>query len=188
MNFKGLKVKWVLLAALLTGALLFGGHFAYQRFATENPLYVAVLAQPGVKDFTVTESGSGYTLEINVGPVNDLKSTIETVVQMIEAAGKAPVTAINITDNASRELSEVFYEMHFTLEEAAARGNFTQMKERADTIAQEAGVDTVRIQVADNQLYVQLCQDNHYLYRIINRNRTAFAETDLVNMAKGVLW
>lgn len=188
MNFKDLKVKWILLAALLTGALLFGGNFVYQRYATENPLYAAVLAQPGVKDFAVSESGSGYTLEIKIGPVSDLQSTIETVVLMIEAAGKTPITAINVTDNASRELSEAYYEMHFTLEEAATRGNFTQMKERVDTIAREAGVDIVRIQVADNQLYVQLCQDSHYLYRIINRSHAAFAETDLVNLAKGVIW
>ncbi|HBE05749.1 MAG TPA: hypothetical protein DCY85_04595 [Firmicutes bacterium] len=188
MNFKGLQAKWILLAALLTGALLFGGHFAYQRYATETPLRAAVLAQPGVKDFAVAKSGSGYTLEITIGPISDLQGTIESVVLMIEATGKAPITAINITDNASLALSEVYYEMHFALEEAADRGNFTQMKEQVDNIAREAGVDTVRIQVADRELYVQLHQDGHYLYRIINRSRTAFTETELASMAKGVLW
>lgn len=188
MNFKGLQVKFILLAALLAGALLFGGYYAYQRFATETPLRAAVLAQPGIKDFAVTKSGSGYTLEIRVGPISDLKGTIEAVVQMIEETGKAPITAINIEDNASAELSEVYYKMHFALEEAAGRGNFTQMKEKVDIIAQEAGVDTFRVQVANSHLYVQLRQDGHYLYRIINRSRAAFAENDLLNMAKGVLW
>jgi len=188
MNFKGLQVKWILLAALLTGVLLFGGYSVYQRIATETPLRAAVMAQPGVKDFTVTQSGAGYTLEITVGPVSDLKTTIEAVVQLIEATGKAPITAVKITDNASRELSEAYYEMHFALEEAAMRGNFAHMKELVDAIAAEANVDTVKVQVAKNQLYVQLCQNNHYLYRIISRSRTAYADTDSVNMAKGVLW
>lgn len=188
MDFKNLRITYILITAAVVAALLFGGRFAYQRVRLDNPFQQALSAVPGVAKGEIQKTPDGYELTLTMGRVNDLQTTVQEVERVAEQYGKVPVLKIQLKDNATPELKETYYQMHFAIEEAAAQGNFTAMKAQVDAQAARAGLTGWRVQVTDNQLYVQLKKGDSSLYRMVDRiDRTGGSETASA-VAKGGLW
>lgn len=186
MDFKNLRIPLILMAALVTLAVLFGARFAYQRVRTDSPLSTAMSSIPGVRDYDLRKDSDGYVLSLSVGPVKSLRETVDAASGVARQYGKAPLAGIELKDKSDVKLREVYYQMHFVIEEAAVRGNFTEMKDRTDRLAARAGLRQHRIEVTDGQLYVQLQGDGAYLYRIVNRVPSGGSQAAMA--PKGGIW
>lgn len=188
MDFKNLRITYILISAAVVAALLFGGRLAYQRVRLDNPFQQALSAVPGVAKGEAQKTRDGYELTLVMDRVSDLQTSVQEAERVAEQYGKTPVIKIQLKDNATPELRETYYQMHFAIEEAAVRGNFTAMKVQIDAQAAQAGLTGWRVQVTDNQLYVQLQKGGSCLYRLVDRiDQTAGSETASA-AGKGGLW
>ncbi|APC08216.1 hypothetical protein [Neomoorella thermoacetica] len=173
MHFKGWRLHFVLLAALLSLCLLTGGQWAYQHFGQEKPLARALEAVPGVQGVQITSGTSGLEVGVTLGQVADLQQTYKQLEKVIQGIyGQQPVKVV-IKDNPSPVLDRLWQASQYSVYEASVRGNFTTMATSIAQLASKAGVPDYAINIDERNIYLQFRQGQNYLYRIIPRQNNS---------------
>ena len=169
MHFKGWRLHFVLLAALLSLSLLTGGQWAYRHFGQEKPLAGALEAVPGVQAVTVIPGTGTLEVRINLGPVTHLQQTYSKLEEAIRGVyGQQPFKII-LQDNPAPVLDRLWQASQYAVYEAAVRGNFTSMAAGVADLARQAGVSDYALNIDDRNIYLVFRQGQNYLYRVIPR-------------------
>ncbi|MGI9860331.1 hypothetical protein SDD30_02970 [Moorella naiadis] len=169
MHFKGWRLHFVLLAALLSLSLLTGGQWAYRHFGQEKPLIGALEAVPGVQAVTMMP-GTGYLeVQISLGPVTNLQQTYTELEEIIRGAYGQQPFKITLQDNPAPVLDRLWQASQYAVYEAAVQGNFTSMAARVGDLARQAGISGYALNIDDRNIYVEFRQGQNYLYRVIPR-------------------
>ncbi|QGP93441.1 hypothetical protein MGLY_28490 [Neomoorella glycerini] len=169
MHFKGWRLQFVFLAALLTLGLLTGGQWAYRHYSQEKPLADTLKSDPAVQEATVIRTADGLEVRVILGPGADLPQAYRQVQETVHKLYGRQQVKLVIQDRRSPALESLWRESQFAVYEAAVRGNFTQMAATVDRLARQAGIDHYAINVDDNYIYLQFSQGQAYLYQVVPR-------------------
>lgn len=169
MPFKGWRLHFVLLAALITLLLLTGSQWAYRHYSQEKPLAGALLSDPAVVDVAVTRTNTALQVKVTLGPAADLPQIYRRLQERVNQVYGRQAVKIVIQDHRSPALETLWRESQFAVYEAAVRGNFTQMAATVEQLARRAGITGYSIDVDDNYIYVQFSQGEDYLYQVVPR-------------------
>lgn len=172
MEFKGYRIGIILVVFIVSLGLSFGAQYLSHQKRVIAPIYERFLTIPGVLDIDLTSEGGKTNLVIILAEVEKLDLTIKQVLN--EATDHNIIERIIIVDQTSPKLEDVYYQMHFTIEQALELGTFEDM---ALAIAQVAQANDVhqRSSLDRNYVYLQLHDGEYYYYQVFSRNK----ETDM---------
>ncbi|HCJ09552.1 MAG TPA: hypothetical protein DGR79_08380 [Clostridiales bacterium] len=169
MNFKGVRYPVVAVTLVVTLVFLFGARWVYQRQALDRPLEAAVLAVPGVEEVTVGQRQDVLLVRVRAGEVPHLEEFVADLWRAVEAVQEGAAVELEISDSRSERLQNIFYELHFHVQEAVATGRFSELPARLEEVSAGTGLTRGRVFVGPEYVYVQLHQGQACLYEIIPR-------------------
>lgn len=163
MNFRELKIRIIILVAVISLGVLFGARFAYEHLFLGS-LKEAFLSIDGVADLKV-ERGQQTILVVTLERVERLETTYGAIRALAEERLGNHWT-VELVDQRNGELVERYHQLHYALWQAISTGDFVEMADRVEAVTQ--GLDA-RITVDRDFIYVELETEDGYLYEIMPR-------------------
>lgn len=154
------------LAALVTLAALLVGSVFYQEQVKAAPLERDLAAVPGVTGARVERAGGRWLVRVELGGVELLPVTYRQLRELADRRLGAARYGLQLVDRRTPALQRAFYEMSYYLEEARARGNFTEAARRVEEMGRELGLRRARLYVDPDYLYLELAGDGGTLYHV----------------------
>lgn len=171
MKVFGLDIRKVIVAFLVTFAILTGGRIAAYHVQVERPMEAFLRSRADVAAWQImpaTGSASDLEVRVKLKDVRDLQAAYLQIQDGItRATGR--VSRLIIEDTRTGQLSDAYRRMRFAVEEAMARGTFRDMAKAIDALAAEAGLERWNVYVDSRNVYLQLHEGAHYLYEVIPR-------------------
>lgn len=161
--------EYVVLAAVLTLAVLSLAYYSYESIGVRRPLERALLTDPDVSAVKVVKDGDVQVLEIALAKVSDLSVTYGRLHAVVKDRMGRTAFKVQLKDQRDPFLQDVYQSIHYYLEEASVRGNFGAMIEACSTALAEAGVSDYKITVDQQHIYVQMARGQSYLYQVLDR-------------------
>jgi len=169
LNFKGWRLQFVILTALLSLVLLTGGHWVYRHYTQEKPLTSALIDETAAQEVEISKTATGMEIKVMLGPVGNLQQAYRQVeARIMEVYGQQPVKLV-IQDRRSPALEGLWLESQYAIYEAAVKGNFTQMAATVDQLARKASLDHYAVNIDGKNIYLQFSQGQDYLYQVVPR-------------------
>ena len=169
MSFNRDRATAFVVALAVTVAVLVAGQLAWHKYAVAKPLDAGLREIPGVTAASWQEAKNGdVVINVTLGGVENLAVThgdIETAAKNI--LGRRP-SRIILTDTRTPELDDLYYAVHYHIQEAIAAGNFAAMAGQINTQAAARGVQA-KIYVDARAVYLQLAKDGADLYAVVPR-------------------
>lgn len=157
----------ICLAAVAVGAILFGGTYVMARRAEGWP-DAALMREEGVLHLEQVHRGKSLEIRAYLGQVRDLPSVVDELERIAsEKAGQE--WRLALVDTRDQFLEDVYYRMHFHIQEATATSAFGSLPEKVDDIAQEKSLDSWRIWIRSDRVFVDLRHGGRCLYEVIPR-------------------
>lgn len=146
-----------------------GGWALFRERTVDEPLQRAYQSFNYVKECRIVRKQDGVNVRLVLAPVDDLRRAyLELEKKGKEVLGRTPFT-VEIGDDRTQELNEVYYRAHFVIQEGIATGRFLAMDETLEKMP-KPGVARWRVFVDERRVYVQFHDDKgHSLYEIVER-------------------
>jgi hypothetical protein len=173
MDIKGFRPHIIIMVALLSFLLFFGGKFFYHRYLVLDPVLKEVRAFEGVEEVQVLSLEDKRLFEVRLADVEDLAGVYGEINDRLETAFGEGGYILSLRDRRSRELEEAYHLVHFALFESIARGNFTHLAAVVEEVASARGLGTFRVSVDSERVYLQFHSGDAYLYEVVPRTPTA---------------
>lgn len=166
MKLEGVRIKAVLVVFIVVmGLALFGQYFAHQKLVIE-PIYQAFSGIEAVEAVELIENDGQLTLTLTLGEVAELDDLVNEI--LMTAARYSQPFQILIKDTADGKLEAVYHEMHFVIEQGVIHGNFVEMAKEIQRLA-DAHQVKYRVKVDRGNVYLQLHDQDRYLYQVVSR-------------------
>lgn len=167
MRIKGLNV-FVVISVFVLGL---AGAMALERvmgaYTVDKPLRQALEEMEGIEAFEVEKDSGKTNLIIQLRDVNDLQYTYKELQRISAKLLGKKLGCISIADNRDTILTGLYYQVHYSLYEAAMKGNFGAMAARVKDILEPLDEVTYKLSVDSSTIYFQMKCGEKYLYEII---------------------
>lgn len=171
MNIKKNKLFKGLLALVITLALLYAAQNVWMNYAVASPLDKTLNDVDGVAKVTLRDTNKLSEPVIIVVTLDhdiNLEKTYSAINEkIVETLNKKPYV-LKLSDNRTPELEQLYYDIHFYVQQAMVDGNFPLLAENAREKA-EALNAAARVYVDDKNIYLQLIKNDNFLYTIVSR-------------------
>jgi hypothetical protein len=165
------NIKWpiAVLAFVLTLVIAVGLVQLRQRQLVNEPLFKRVSEYEAVKTVDLQQEGNMQIVKVDLGYVDDLAIVHRELNEEIEELLGHDRFSLIIQDERNETLEAAYIAVHLALFEGEQRGNFTEMGELVVDKLQEMNMDEYRVLVDQDNIYLQIRQNEAYLYEIIVR-------------------
>jgi len=167
MQWHGLRIHIILLALLVGLGMFFGFRWLYNKLSFEEPLAAALKANKTVASFEI-EHNQPVKILVHLAPTANLKEAYQELQQEVQSVLGNRQFALQLADNRDEKLGQVFYYSQFAVYEAIKRGNYLEMIQFIEEESRKIGA-TSSVFLDQDNIYMQLQLDGHYLYEIIPR-------------------
>lgn len=172
MNFNGLRWPVVIAVILITFGLLLAGMKLYQLQSVDRPLFKLYQDVKEVKDVQIKKLGDETIVLVYLNRVDNLQSTYGRIHELARGVLERNKFRVELIDNRTPLLEQVYYRIQYSLQEANANGNFTDMAREIEAQQKMFALDDSRVYVDGDNLYVALYHRGAYLYEVIPRGRS----------------
>jgi hypothetical protein len=171
-----LRLLPIIISVIVSAVVLFGGWFAYNSYAMEQPFSGIVAKAPGVVSSTVNLNSNQVQVELTLKPDSDLRD----IVHHISTEGSAIIgqreLVVHVADNSSPALEAWWSKALFNVAQAMENREYASIP--ATLQDQAASVTGMKV---DAQL------DNKYLYvRLTDGTSSKFIMLPRVTAKMGV--
>lgn len=157
------RIARVSLTGILIFGLLLGCQILYKNVWTNGQLDKDSRQISGVLSAQVVSENGQQVLEVKTDHLQNL----DKVGQQLESiAGQRP---IRFMDQRSPELEKVLAQMEFPLQESVARGNFTEMQQKLQDLADQAGIK-MELSMDSEEIYLNLTKGDAQLVEVLERH------------------
>ena len=153
-------------AFIITTGLFFGGEALAEYFFKDSPLQQWAEAVPEINELTLL--GKGEVLRVRLEKTNDLRKTLESFLREIREKRKGEIREVIIESPQAPELTPVYYELSFTLEEARVSGNYQALYEKLRELEEKYRGD-FKVFIGEEFFFVQLAKDDLLYYQAVPR-------------------
>lgn len=158
----------ICLGAAIVGAILFGGTYALARRAEGWPAAAALMRDDGVLKLEQVRRGKTWEIRAYLGQVEDLPKVVDEL-ERVTAEKVGEPWKLVLVDTRDQFLSQVYYDIHFYIQEAAATGAFGGLPERMGEMARARGLERWKIWVRSDRIFIDLRHGGKCLYEVISR-------------------
>lgn len=163
-----IEFKIVVLVVVVSCLVIFTGQFLYQRLYVNNPLTKELKQLPEVTNLEIEENNHNAHITITLGKVKNLEKSYLEINKVVEKR-EGRLAKLEIIDNPNSLLEDIYREMNFSIQEGIVTGNFAEMYLKLESFAQERGLKEWSVSMDQNNIYLQMQEKDHYLYRVIPR-------------------
>ena len=157
------RMTLISLVGILVFSILLSGQIIYQHNWVDAKILNQSRQINGIESAKVMRVNDMQYLEVMTGHVADLPRVTQDILKL--SSGKA----ILLRDNRNGHLQLVFNKMQFALQEAIARGNFSEM---AQNIEQKASLADVNLSLSmdSDYIYLTLDEEQSQLVAVLERH------------------
>jgi len=166
MNWQKLQWKPLVAGFAATLVILLLGHYLWQRTAVERPLIQVLEQDEAVEKAEYLSDGKTSSVRVQVTQVARLGDAARRINEIV--AKMQPTSKIEYIDKSNDYLLKLYDELHFAIYEASVTGNFTDLQKEFKSALELSEATAYHLEVDKNNIYVQLHQNDAYLYRVIN--------------------
>ena len=141
--FMKLRLFPVALTFVITGGLLFGGWYAYQSLAVDNPLYGQIESIAGIDDFTLETSRDRVAIRVKLDERADLPAVWTTLHEQMKPYAGQRQLYIRVTGEASPELDRLWSTALFDVAEAMDARRYGDIPDRMLELEQAADASSM---------------------------------------------
>lgn len=151
-----LSVQRVVVSVVVSAVLLFGGWFAYQHWAVENPFQHQVSQIDGVRSVHTSITPNQVELNLDLAPDTDFAG----LVRQIEADGKQLLGSrelkLTVKDQTSDNLEQVWQEALFPIAQAMENKQYTEITDALKQIESSNAGISARAEMDEHNVYITL--------------------------------
>lgn len=172
-----MKIKYIQLlkgciALIITVACLYIGQAIWHDYAVDLPLDKTLQGIDGVEKVTWDDSSKindSINIYVTLNNTSNLQKTYEEISDKIKNTLKNKKFNLEIMDNRTPELEQVYYDIHYYIQKAIVDGDFPLLAEKVREKAGVAGA-AAKVYVDDQYIYLQLTKNNSSLYSVVPRH------------------
>lgn len=162
-----LNIPAVIITFFVTLALMMGGKYLYEGYYLKKSLENKISKIIEVKEIRVDKTEQPPSVYLRTAPIGDLQSVYKKIDKVVRQE-LGPEYHIVFIDRRTPKLTEVYEKSQFAIQEAIATGCFRQMYSSVQSIAQANDV-ACRLSIDSSNIYLQIYDENGYLYEVIQR-------------------
>ncbi len=181
MEFKGFRINIIILVVVVVLALFFSGQYLFKIYNIDKPIKSEILALEEVNDVSIIDNNDKKDLLIDFHSGIDFYESYQKVHQIMQdkLGNKSGNILISENNQNSKELAEVYYKLHYAIYQGINTGYFLEMEKNIESIVGMYNIDSHKIWVDNNAIYMQLDNNDKSLYKRIVFNN------NLVNIEGG---
>ncbi|MGG6311962.1 hypothetical protein [Paenibacillus macerans] len=164
-----LRIGPIAASVAISALVLFGGWFLYRQWAIERPLENIVNSYDGVKNVQLELKPDELAVKLDLAPGTDIGG----LVRQIEKDGKAQIGSrslkLDVVDNSSPALDELWEEALFTVAQAMENKQYTQINAALKRMEQSNDQITAKAEMDDENVYVTLTDGQASKFVILPR-------------------
>lgn len=160
------RVVIAILALVVMLGLLWGGFTLYNKLGIEEPLTKDLQAIEAISDVSITKNKI-YVIEVKMGKVEDIQNVYGSLITTIESKLGEEDYKLVIIDKENKVLKDLYKKLQPAIYQALANNEFMWLDE---TLAKtfKDGV-SYNLFVDEKNLYIQLFNDDAYMYKVLPR-------------------
>jgi len=164
------RILFTLLISITTFGLLFGAFFFYQEKFINKPLTTFLDNSQFINEYQVLTRENSSFLILQLQNTDDLADEFQSFLKESgEILSKEDFT-LEIYSNPSQNLLDFYQEIQPAIYEALTLGNFTELQDRLTAKQKEYKLKEVKLTINQDFLFLQLEDQDNYLYHIYNRS------------------
>ncbi|WP_407308573.1 hypothetical protein [Desulfosporosinus sp. SB140] len=157
------RILVISFVGLIIFGLLLGGKLLYQKKWVDSSILTRSQKITGVVSAKTIQVNGQDEMDVTTQHIVNLRQVsldLETI------AGKEPIRYL---DQRNDSLSTLFEQMQFAIQEGISRGNFTEMAQSIQTMAEKSGVQ-LELEMDSDAIYILLNQGNAQLIEVVERH------------------
>ncbi|MDQ7096086.1 hypothetical protein REC12_21040 [Desulfosporosinus sp. PR] len=151
------------LAGIIIFGLLLGGKVLYQKQWIDSSILSQSQKITGVISAKTVQVNGQAEMDVAIQHISNLR---QVSLDLEAIAGKEPIRYL---DHRNDSLTALFEQMQFPIQEAISRGNFTEMAQSLQTMAEKSGVQ-LELAMDSDAIYILLNQGNAQLIEVVERH------------------
>lgn len=164
------KVVFTGVIALLTLGVLLGGYFFYNKYFINQPLSTALESSKIITNYELTEKSHSPLLKLELSPTTDFAQEFQDFLNNnYEMLLNKPIN-LELQSNPNEKILEFYEEAHPLIYETLSLDNYSHLQEKINYLANSYGLKKTKLTVNDKYLYLQLEDQESYLYLMFNRS------------------
>ncbi len=164
-----LRVGPIIASVAVSATLLFGGWFAYKQWAVESPFENKLNQYEGVKSVQTDITQKQALVKLNLEPGTDFGG----LVRQIENDGRKWIGSrelkLEVEDNASQELNELWEEALFPVAQAMENKEYTSITAALEKLQQKESGLSAKAEMDDKNVYITLSDGQASKFIILPR-------------------
>jgi len=165
--------QWVqyFIVLVVTIGVLFCGQLIWHKYAVAKPLDKELLQIKGVESVQWEDNrkdGDGVVITVALGPVVDLENTYGEIGDTVKRIMGHRAVKIVLREHRTPELENVYYKIHYQVQEAISTGKFVAMADNIQAQAKASQVDA-KVYVDARYVYIELDKGVGRLYSVVPR-------------------
>ncbi len=169
-EIKGKRLGVMILALVVTVALLTFGKTVYQENFIAKPLAEVLKNNKDVKQIQVLTTKKQLEVVVELDWTEQLPQIHTALERQVEAQLGDKSYELILKDSRGEELVPIFNGINIYLQEAMSRGNFAEMDGAIKTYMNEQSGVSYQMNVDMKYVYVSLKKGEHFLYEILPRS------------------
>ncbi len=171
-----MKIKYIQLlkgcmAFIITVACLYIVQAVWQSYAIDLPIDTALNDIDGVLSVNLADGhkiSDSTTIYVTLDNTANLQKTYKEINTKIEQTLKGSKYTLEIKDNRSPELEQIYYDVHYYIQKAIVDGDFPLLEAKIREKADSAGA-AAKVYVDEQNIYLQLAKTDCILYSVVAR-------------------
>jgi DNA-directed RNA polymerase subunit L len=159
------------IAFIITVACLYIVQAIWLSNAVHLPLDKALNDIDGVIAVTLDDNNKisdNATIYVTLDDTSNIQKTYIEISTKIEQTLKSSEYTLEIKDNRSTELEEMYYDIHYYIQKAMVDGDFPLLDAKVREKADLAGA-AAKVYVDEEHIYLQISKSDHTLYSVVSR-------------------
>jgi len=164
-----IRIIPVLLTALLSGAVLFGGWYGYRHFIVEQPLAVTFSGIEGVTASDPVVTDDRVTVEIALDGTADLAEVYRNIREQAGRALGGRELDLVIRQERSEKLEKIWSSALFTIAQAMENRSYADIPEAARNLEAAHPGLVAESDIDEHNVYITLKLDGAVKYVVLPR-------------------
>lgn len=164
------RVVYTGVIALLTLGVLLGGYFFYNKYFIDQPLSTALESSNIIRSYELTEKAHSPLLKLELQSTANFAQEFHNFLNNNEQMLLDKPIYLELHSNPNEKIKKFYEEVHPVIYETLSLGNYTQLQEKIEVLANDYGLSKTKLTVNHKYLYLQLEDKENYLYLMFNRS------------------
>lgn len=164
-----LRLLPVILSVAISATVLFGGWFAYQSFAMENPLASVVQSTPGVELVNTKINTNDAEIELKLQPGTSLREVYDNIESKSSAILGKKALKLKVSNESSQKLDQWWSSALFDVAQAMETKHYAQIPATLQSRVDASSGMKISTEMNDKFVFITMTDGDKSKYVILPR-------------------